>query len=79
MPAGESHVISFYDYPKLVEVATGKIVLRWEDLDAGPERGQPSAMTRPPGEPYLAMDTTHDRFAIGTSDRITVIEIKGLD
>lgn len=76
MPAGPDHVVSFYDHPKLIEVATGKVVQRWEDLDAGPEREQPSAMMTPPGEPLLAMDPARARFAIGRRDRITIIQMQ---
>ncbi len=78
MPAGPSHVVSFYDHPKLIEVATGKVVLRWEDLFAGPEVGQPSAMLKPPEFPVVAFDPVHRRFAIGTKDHITMIELEGL-
>nr|MDO8083273.1 hypothetical protein [Candidatus Sigynarchaeum springense] len=78
MPAGPRHVVSFYDHPKLVEVATGKVIARWEDLYAGPEQAQPSAMMKPPGLPALACDPAHRRFAIGSKDRVSVIQIAGL-
>ncbi|MBN2153703.1 MAG: hypothetical protein JW839_19760 [Candidatus Lokiarchaeota archaeon] len=79
MPVGSRHVVSFYDHPKLIEVATGKVVARWEDLFAGPEQGQPSAMMRPPTLPTLACDPAHKRFAVGTEKRVTFVELGDLD
>ncbi len=78
MSAGVDHVVSFYDHPKLIEIATGKVVLRWEDLYAGPEVGQPSAMLKPPQFPVVACDPAHQRFAIGSESHITIIEVEGL-
>lgn len=78
MPAGKNHVVSFYNHPKLIEIATGKVVLRWEDLYAGPEVGQPSTMLKPPGFPTVACDPAHQRFAIGTKDHVTIIELDGI-
>jgi hypothetical protein len=78
MPIGPSHIVSFYDHPKLIEVATGKVVLRWEDLYGGPEVGQPSAMLKPPKLPIVACDPAHQRFAIGIEEHITIIELGGL-
>jgi hypothetical protein len=54
MPVGDSHVVSFYDHPKLLEIETGKVVHRWEDLVAGPEVFQPSVMMKGPGDHHLA-------------------------
>ena len=79
MPAGPRHVVSFYDHPKLIEVQTGKVVARWEDLYAGPEQGQPSAMMRPPGLPALACDPTRRRFAIGSENHVTIVQLTGID
>ncbi len=78
MPADVNHVVSFFDHPKLIEIATGKVVVRWEDLYAGPEVGQPSAMLKPPELPFIACDPAHRRFAIGTEKHITIIELGGL-
>ncbi len=77
MAAGPHHVVSFYDHPKLIEVATGKVVARWEDIYAGPEQGQPSAMMKPPEFPVLACDPIHRRFAVGSKDHVSVIQITG--
>ncbi len=79
MPIGLHHVVSFYGHPKLIEVATGKVVARWEDLYPGPEQAQPSAMMKPPGLPMVACDPTRRRFAIGSEDHVTTIQITGID
>jgi hypothetical protein len=75
MPVGESHVISFYDHPKLLEIATGKIIHRWEDIDPGPEIEQPSTMTSPLKAPYLTCDPSKRRFAVGTNKGVTIVTI----
>jgi hypothetical protein len=75
MPVGEDHIVSFFDHPKLIEVRTGRVVHRWEDLDTGPERMQPSVMLEGPSPPYTALDPKDRRFAIGTKEHISVITI----
>lgn len=79
MAVGPRHVVSFYDHPKLIEVATGKVLARWEDLHAGPEQEQPSAMMKPPGLPVLACDPDRRRFAIGMQARVILIQLSGID
>ncbi len=79
MPVGRQHVVSFYDHPKLIEVATGKVIARWEDLYPGPEQAQPSAMMKPPELPMVACDPTNRRFAIGSEDHVTTIQITGIE
>jgi len=73
MPLGPDHVIAFYDHPKLIEVATGRILARWQDLDPGIERASPSVNLTAPTWPWLAMDPAHHRFALGWTDRIVVM------
>ncbi|MFX0103737.1 MAG: hypothetical protein ACFFCS_29515 [Candidatus Hodarchaeota archaeon] len=78
MSLGKNHVLSLFDHPKVIEIETGKVVLRIEDLFPGPEQEQPSAMMQDVKEPYLALDPRNNRFAIGTEKKVTIIEIKGL-
>ena len=37
MPVVDQYIIAFSRYPKLIEIATGKVLFRWEDIDSGPD------------------------------------------
>jgi hypothetical protein len=74
MPVGEDFVIGFYEHPKLIEVATGKVVMRWPDIASGTQNNSIiwSNMPLPP----IALDPQHQRFAVASPDAITVIELR---
>jgi len=72
MPVGETYVVCFYRYPKLVSLESGEIIMRWEDLDSG---SQVSSIIWDAPTPPLAMDPEHQRFAVFNSEGITVIQI----
>jgi hypothetical protein len=71
MPVGDC-VIGFWEHPKLIEISSGKIVQRWEDIDSGHRNG--SFINKEDPHVPIAMDPFNKRFAVGSSDRITVIE-----
>ena len=72
MPIGD-FVVGFYEHPKLVEVATGKIIMRWPDLDTG---NQNSSILSGVGRiPPLALDPANKRFAVADAEKITVIQL----
>lgn len=74
MPVGEDFVIGFYEHPKLIEVATGKVVTRWPEIASGTRNSSIiwSNMPLPP----IALDPQHQRFAVASPDAITVIELR---
>jgi hypothetical protein len=72
MPVGETHVVCFYDHPKLVSLETGEVVLRWDDLDTGKQRCYSLEQTK---LPPLALDAKNHRFAIGGPEKITIIQL----
>lgn len=72
MAWGDEHVVAFDGQPRLIELATGAIVHRW-DLDGGPGVQQPSVVAKPETPPWIARDPAHRRFALGWPDRIVVV------
>lgn len=74
MPLGEDFVIGFYEHPKLIEVATGKVVMRWPEIESGIQNS--SIIGRNTTLPPIALDPQHQRFAVASSEAITVIELR---
>ena len=60
MPIGKSHVIGFYDYPKLISLETGEVKMEWDQIKTGSEIASFlfDSETRP-----LALDPERRRFA----------------
>ena len=72
MAAGD-FAAGFYEHPKLVRIATGEVVARWEDLKTGNQNSSISRTleTLPP----LALDPANRRFAVADGEQITVIQL----
>ena len=72
MPVGD-FVLSFYEHPKLVKIATGEIIVRWPDLETG---NQNSSIGQNSGKlPPLALDPVNKRFAVADDEKITVVQL----
>ncbi|OJT16587.1 hypothetical protein BO221_49070 [Archangium sp. Cb G35] len=67
----ENHAVGFFDHPKLIELATGRVVRSWPGLATG-KQGSSIIRGLPP-QPPLAMDPTGCRFAVGTDKGIEVV------
>ncbi|MFL5345578.1 MAG: hypothetical protein ACJ8AT_12325 [Hyalangium sp.] len=65
------HVVSFYQHPTLIELATGRTVERWPELATG--RQCSSIIHHLPPSPPLALDPAGRRFAVGTEKGIEII------
>ena len=72
MPLGETHAVCFFKYPRIVDLESGKTVVRWDDLDTG---AQTSSIIRDAKLPPLAIDVEKHRFAVAGAEGITVIQI----
>lgn len=72
MPLGE-YVVGFYQHPKLIELKTGKIIMRWEDIFSGEQNSSilSSQMNLPP----LAIDRERKRFAVASKESIIVVQL----
>jgi hypothetical protein len=73
MPVGEDFVIGFYEHPKLIDVKTGKVVMRWPNIESGKQDS--SIIWGIPKLPPIALDPQHQRFAIASQEAITMIEL----
>ena len=72
---GKRYVLSLYRHPKLVDLATGKVVHVWTELRSGLQDG--SIMWHLDGDakpPPMAFDPATNRFAIVNGDTVTLIE-----
>lgn len=72
MPVGHTHVMGFYLHPTLVELATGRVVHRWTDLNTGPRLGSTSGFD---ALPPLALDPKRRRFAVGNGAEVVVVTL----
>ncbi len=72
MPLGD-YVIGFYEHPKLIDLATGEIIVRWPDLTTGKQNG--SIIHHLDQIPSIALDPSHKRFAVADAEKITVIQL----
>jgi len=72
MPLGD-YVVSFFEHPKVLEIATGKVIHTWNDISCGNKHG--SIIHHLGSLPKLALDPLNSRFAVGDKERITVIEL----
>ena len=72
MLVGDRHVISFYEQPKLFEIASGRLVHTWADLASGK---QTSSILYGAALPPLALDPARARFALADAEKITVVSV----
>jgi hypothetical protein len=66
-------VISFHKHPKAIELATGKVVHVWDQLDSGIQIGSIDLGDPPP--PVMALNPQKGMFAVGGSNAINVISL----
>ena len=72
---GGHHVLSLHRHPKLIELATGKMLHVWTELRSGLQDG--SIVWGLEGDakpPPMAFDAARNRFAIANGDKVTVVE-----
>ncbi len=63
-------VVSFYEYPKLIETSTGRIVHCWDTIYSGKQLGSIDLGDPPP--PAIAIDPQRGRFAVKVPDGVAV-------
>jgi hypothetical protein len=72
-PFAPGHVISFYQHPAIINVASGQVIARWEDIRTGGQKS--SIVTKRDLLSPIAVDLANMRFAVASEDEITVIQM----
>ena len=72
MPIDENYVIDLYEHPKLIDLNTGKVKQRFEDINSGNQTSSRIYGTIPP----IAIDKVKKRIAIGNGNKIEILEFK---
>jgi hypothetical protein len=67
----EDHAVGFYEHPKLIELATGRVLESWPGLATGQQSS--SIIHHLDALPPLALDPVGRRFAVGTDKGIEVV------
>jgi len=73
MPLDKDHVVTFYQYPKILNYRTGEIVHRWEDLAT--DEINSSIVWHHQNRSIVAKDTRNARFAVVSPNSIEIIAI----
>jgi hypothetical protein len=74
MPVNSEYVMGFFEHPKLIEIASGKVVQSWPELNSGKQNS--SIILDREMLPQLALDPARKRFAVADANGITVIQLK---
>ena len=71
MAVGRRHVLGLFGHPKLIELATGRVVHAWPEIVSGQQRGS----ICPETEIAIALDPVRGRFAVAGPRQIAVITL----
>lgn len=63
-------IVSFYEYPKVIEISTGRIIHSWDKIYSGKQLGSIDLGDPPP--PLIAIDPQRGRFAVQIPDGVAV-------
>jgi hypothetical protein len=74
MPIDSKTIVSFFEYPKLISLETGKVLHEWKELKTGKQSS--SIIWGIDTVPPLALDSEHQRFAVATDENINVVQIR---
>lgn len=67
----KAHILSLYRHPKLVEIQTGKILRRWENLHSGEQISSLYCKVLPP----MCFDSARKLFAVADAESISIIDV----
>jgi hypothetical protein len=74
MPLDSKTIVSFFEYPKLISLETGKVLHEWKEMKTGKQTSSIIWGIEP--VPPLALDPQNHRFAVATDENISVVQIK---
>jgi hypothetical protein len=70
MPIGDDVAVSFYQHPKILNYKTGKIEVRWDDIETDKRNSSISFHER---KAIMAADFRQKRFAVLAPNSIEVV------
>lgn len=73
MPVASKYVVGLFEHPKLIEVATGKVLCRWPELKTAQQTS--SIIYHKPLPPPIAIDPKLGRFAVADNKQIVVVSL----
>ncbi|MDQ3061857.1 MAG: hypothetical protein M3R14_03195, partial [Acidobacteriota bacterium] len=71
MAVDEKYVVGFYERPKLINLKTGEILKKWEEISSGKQNSSINVQNEK--YPPMAIDVERKRFAIADEDFIHVV------
>jgi hypothetical protein len=74
MPVGLTHLVSFYSSPKLIELATGRVIQEWPTLKTKATTGPYSFGAE--NTSSFAADPVNNRFAVAHEAGITIVQVQ---
>jgi hypothetical protein len=74
MPLGPDHVVAFYRHPRLISLATGRVVHELGEMSTGEQVGPIARGVKTPPPP-IAMDPKSRRFAVADDTGITIVRV----
>ena len=69
----DSYAVGFYQHPKLINLATGAVEARWDDLWSGEQTAASSGISN--RRHRWPFDAANRRFAVAAADAITVVQL----
>ena len=74
MPLDSKTIVSFFEYPKLIDLETSKVEHEWMELKTGKQTS--SIIWGIDPVPPLVLDSSNRRFAVATEENIEVVQVK---
>jgi hypothetical protein len=75
MPVGAAHLLGLYEYPRLIDSATGEELKRWPHIHSGLQTS--SILVSKPPLAAIALDPARRRCAVADSEGISVLLFDG--
>lgn len=73
IPIDENHIIDLYEYPKIIDLNTGIVTQKFEDINSGKQ--DLAIIHHIDKIPPMAFDSEHKRLAIANGKKIRLLEI----
>lgn len=77
MAIDSQFAVGFYEHPKVIDIRTGEVVFRLDDVDSGKQTSSIIHHVERPAP--LAVDPQRRRFAVATSTEILVVQAERAD